>query len=323
MPAERPLWLQILTAHAWGFAYVFLLSFLTTIGSFMPAYLVLKLVGMMEAGREDERHSPRAWLIVASIVAVMILNAFIYNIFMEYKWHRLTLSVYAQINALVFQKSLRCKDIKDAPKGVKSDGSTEEPKDDSENGQDGTNNNQINLVGYDSNRVAYFCSNWTYVIAEPLFNTIACFSFLCRLLGWRPVAVLSVVIVIICVVQFYVFKNYSRVEKSVMTARDTKLVTVTEAIRGIRHVKFAAAEDDWESKVLTDRNVELKKLWTFFMWDIGLWTMYSAISTLLTVALLVSYAYFEGALTPSVAFSSIVAINLYTSTVSLFAVSRS
>jgi hypothetical protein len=46
-----------------------------------------------------------------------------------------------------------------------------------------------------------------------------------------------------------------------MEVRDEKMGVVTEALQGIRQIKFAALERRWESKIGNVRTRELGELW--------------------------------------------------------------
>jgi hypothetical protein len=46
-----------------------------------------------------------------------------------------------------------------------------------------------------------------------------------------------------------------------MKIRDEKMGVVTEALQGIRQIKFAALEREWEAKIGSVRTRELDELW--------------------------------------------------------------
>lgn len=90
-----------------------------------------------------------------------------------------------------------------------------------------------------------------------------------------------------------------------MKMRDLKMAVVTEALQGIRQIKFSALEDQWEGKILERRNAELKTLWSVFKWDTGLLAIWIFGPVMLAAALLATYALIHGNLNPSVAFTAI------------------
>lgn len=90
-----------------------------------------------------------------------------------------------------------------------------------------------------------------------------------------------------------------------MKVRDQKMAVVTEALQGIRQIKFSAEEQQWQDKIGTQRDQELQTQWRVFCLNsvlIGIWifgpVMLSAVS--LTV-----YAILHGGLSASVAFTTL------------------
>ena len=55
-----------------------------------------------------------------------------------------------------------------------------------------------------------------------------------------------------------------------MELRDRKLMIVTEALQGIRQIKFSAQERQWQDRIRSVRSLELAKQWTVFLYDTGL-----------------------------------------------------
>jgi ABC-type multidrug transport system fused ATPase/permease subunit len=229
--------------------------------------------------------------------------------------------VRSQLETLVFHKSLRLKEVRDArhdAAGAKASDETTTASDDSKDSDDNTDSdagdNQMNLISYDAERVSSFCSNVAMVVPMPLFEGIVCYSLLGRLLGWRPLVVITLFTLVFIGLQFFIFKRYARGEERVMDARDVKTRTVTEAVRGIRQIKFAAQEEYWAKRIDADRMEELRRVWVLMWWDTGLWIIYNTASAVLIVSALASYAYFEGELKPSVAFSAIAALQMFNDT---------
>ena len=103
----------------------------------------------------------------------------------------------------------------------------------------------------------------------------------------------------------YVSKRYSDTQDELMKTRDQKMAVMTEALQGIRQIKFSAEEQQWQDKIVKKRNQELKTQWRAFCLDsvlIGIWilgpVMLGAVS--LTV-----FAILNGSLSPSVAFTTL------------------
>ena len=90
-----------------------------------------------------------------------------------------------------------------------------------------------------------------------------------------------------------------------MKARDAKTKVITEALNGIRQIKFSATESQWADKIYGVRENELGKLWNTQK-NNTIMILGNSIAPVLLVALALStYAYIHGELLPSVAFTAL------------------
>ena len=130
-------------------------------------------------------------------------------------------------------------------------------------------------------------------------------TFLLSLIGWKSLLAGFAVFLILLPINIYVSKNYTDTQDRLMEVRDQKMAVMTEALQGIRQIKFSAEESKWEDKIRKKRDQELKTQRLAFCYDsalIGVWflgpVMLSAVS--LTV-----YVLLTGSLSPSVAFTTL------------------
>jgi ABC-type multidrug transport system fused ATPase/permease subunit len=98
---------------------------------------------------------------------------------------------------------------------------------------------------------------------------------------------------------------YMRASDRLMKTRDEKLAVVNEALLGIRQIKFAALEKQWERRILDMREKELTMIARVFAGDTVLFALWVISPILLAAASLATYAITHGSLSPSVAFVSI------------------
>jgi ABC-type multidrug transport system fused ATPase/permease subunit len=80
---------------------------------------------------------------------------------------------------------------------------------------------------------------------------------------------------------------------------------VTEALQGIRQIKFSALESSWHRKIGKVREKELTEQWNVYAADTMLLFCWITNPILLSATALAVYAYEYGGLTPSVAFTAI------------------
>ena len=90
-----------------------------------------------------------------------------------------------------------------------------------------------------------------------------------------------------------------------MKVRDQKMAVVTEALQGIRQIKFSALERQWQARIGERRKVELDTQWRVFRLDTGLITLWILGPVLLSAVTLTVYAILHGNLSPSIAFTTI------------------
>ena len=90
-----------------------------------------------------------------------------------------------------------------------------------------------------------------------------------------------------------------------MKARDQKMVVVTEALQGIRQIKFSALESPWEAKIGNQRADELAMQWRAFAADTALIAIWILGPVMLSAVSLGVFAVLQGGLSPSIAFTTI------------------
>jgi hypothetical protein len=110
----------------------------------------------------------------------------------------------------------------------------------------------------------------------------------------------------------YNSKRYAEIQRSLMKVRDEKLGVVTEALQGLRQIKFMGIERQWQGKIMEVRGRELDELWKSNIADTILLFCWFASPILFSAASLTMYAILYGELTPSVRCSSRSAILIST-----------
>lgn len=330
-PARR-LWFSIARAHAGPFALQWVLTFGTAIFNFAPQWVVLRLLRILENRVPGQPFGVDAWIWVLwlgiAIIAQSLLESYVFWL----SWAELTIPIRAQLSALIFEKSMRRKDVKQGRKKNKeadvgptdpatavpgaettgtdapevpavTDASKDEEEDDLESAKK-TKQGTVNLIGVDGKRVSDFCA-YQNLFPGSLFKLIVSLAFLVSLLGWIPLAAGFTTMLIIMPFNIYFSKLYSDAQDKLMKLRDEKLEIVTEALQGIRQIKFSALEPQWEEKIGEVRNRELKSVWDVFRFDAILIACWVTSPIALSAITLAVYAYIHGELSPSVAFVSL------------------
>src|SRR3569833_2603417 len=198
-------------------------------------------------------------------------------------WAQITIPIRSQLSALIFEKAMRRKDVKGTGKSEKkaadaadtpapagapesttaapAEGSTapdrpEVAEEDESEALKKSKQGTVNLIGVDGKRVADFCSYQNF-FPGSVFKLIVSLTFLVSLLGWKPLGAGFICMAAIMPVNIFFSKRYSNAQDRLMKLRDEKLEVVTEALQGIRQIKFSALKPKWEKKVGDVRKREL------------------------------------------------------------------
>jgi ABC-type multidrug transport system fused ATPase/permease subunit len=162
----------------------------------------------------------------------------------------------------------------------------------------------VNMFAVDCNSIAQFgAQNTQYVNVAGKF--IISVVFLWFLIGWESLCAGLVGIVVLFPVNKALSSRYSAKQKNLMKIRDERTTITTEALQGIRQIKFSAIEKQWTEKLEQIREEELTTLWTTRLLNVYMAIGSEFTPILLTVLSLSTYSYIHGNLLPSVAFTAI------------------
>ena len=162
----------------------------------------------------------------------------------------------------------------------------------------------INLIAVDTKRIADFAT-YHYIFAQTIAELAASIAFLLLLIGWRSLFAGLAVSALVTPINIYASRKFSKSQGDLMSARDRKMVIITEALQGIRQIKFSALESQWQDKIAEKRQIELAAQWGVFFWDIVLISIWILGPVMLSAVSLAVYAVIHGDLTPSIAFTTI------------------
>lgn len=162
----------------------------------------------------------------------------------------------------------------------------------------------INLIAVDTKRIADFAT-YHFVFAQMVARLGASVTFLLLLIGWKSLFAGLAVSALVTPINIYASKKFSKSQVDLMSARDRKMVVITEALQGIRQIKFSALESQWQDKIAEKRKAELAEQWGVFFWDIVLISIWILGPVMLSAVSLAVYAVIYGDLTPSIAFTTI------------------
>jgi ABC-type multidrug transport system fused ATPase/permease subunit len=252
-------------------------------------------------------------------------------------YSKLQIPMRAQLSAVIFEKSLRRKNVKSVSKSDKAksndtgDGgnsqtadanSTEDDtkptKDEAQQDAEGEDEEGagqksrqavINLMSVDAKITAEFA---TYIsqIFSSITGLITGVWFLVVLLGWMPILLGMLVWGITMPINGYFAKFFSKNYGKLMIIRDQKLAIITESLQGIRQIKFSALEGKWEKRIFAARQRELAALWKLLVSQAVVITVWFMSPIALAAVSFSVYVWKNGELTPAVAFVAVAVFNV-------------
>lgn len=324
---KHHLWLSLILAHKYAFALQWVLTLCSAILNFTPQWVTLQILRILETRNSDEGFGADVWMWVVWLGMSIMAQSWVESFTLWLSWAGLSIPVRSQLAAVIFEKTMRRRDVKGTGNSKKKkknettesveatvDGlageSTAADKPDSEQEEDDSKalknckQSTVNLIGVDSKRVSDFCALQN-MLPGSLFKLIVSLIFLTSLLGWKALLAGFVTMITIMPVNIFFSKRYSAAQDHLMKVRDEKISLVAEALRGIRHIKFSALEPEWEKKIGAVRQRELQSVWNVFVSNTMLIACWVTSPILLSAVSLAAYAALTGKLTPSVAFVSL------------------
>jgi hypothetical protein len=243
----KPLWAEVILAHKSTLAIQWALTLVQSFGNVAPTFVTYNILRLLERRTPGEAVGSEAWIWVLTLALTTIsaswTEAWLYWI----SWSGLAIPIRAQLSTLIFQKSMRRKDVKGASsKSVKKtpvEGETptdtlvdaavsDKPEIIEEDTDPKGKQSTVNLIGVDAKRVSDFCSFNNY-FPGCIFKLTVSFTFLISIIGWKSLLAGFAAMSLSFPINIYFSKRYSAATDRLMKVRDVKTAVVTEALQGI------------------------------------------------------------------------------------------
>jgi ABC-type multidrug transport system fused ATPase/permease subunit len=316
------LWKAIFWAHKWSFIQQWVLQAICSVTNFLPQIALYFILKVLERRDEGINVGFQAWLLVLGLTLADVFSLWVESYMFFVAFMRVGVPIYEQLSAVVFGKAIRRKDVKGVSKTSEIEqklangdiqvnqaagptkGEDSVPEDDDEEDTAKTRQSTINLVGVDSKRISDFAM-FNYIFLGSTIKMIFAIGFLVKLIGWIPMLAGFVAPALITPLNIWVSKKYAAEQDVLMKYRDQKMAVVTEALQGIRQIKFSALEKEWYEKILQTRRKELGSQWRVFVYDASLISIWIFGPVMLSAISLTVYAIIHKELSASVAFTTI------------------
>ncbi|KAH8670208.1 hypothetical protein BGZ60DRAFT_563719 [Tricladium varicosporioides] len=325
------LWRQIFWVFKWQLVFQWGLVIFSSIMDAAPQFAVLKLLQYLETNKQAAVVDPKAWFCVVFLfIATMLENITDYRV-SWLMWSDLGVPIRSTLTALIFEKMMKTKNCKEPPKtvdeGEKKSADAEAkvltvkdspPKDTSKAAKkeaakkeaekkkraDQSQQDIVNMFAVDTNQVGVFGAiNQFYVMFASKF--VVSVVFLWLLVGWQSLGAGMVAIVLVFPLNKFLATRYGAYQKKLMKVRDKKTKVVSEALQGIRQIKFSGMEPQWTEKINVVREEELVVLWETRLNNLYMMLGSDIAPVFLTIFALATYSYIYGDLLPSIAFTAL------------------
>lgn len=324
------LWKSVYMSYASVFLMLYVLVVISSAAQFAPQFAMYNLLKLLEQRAQGTSVALIAWAWVFGLGFAMIVSSWIESWLFWTVWSRIGISMRVELSALIFMKAMRRKDVKgvgrsktqaedkvnsnNPPIVNKASGHKGEDtapgadkkvqEEDDDEALQRSRQSTINLVGVDTKRVTDFAA-FSYIFPSVVCKLAVSMTFLWSLIGWQSLLAGLAVSVVVTPVNIFASKKYSNAQGDLMKARDQKMGVVTEALQGIRQIKFSALERQWQAKIGEKRSQELATQRKVFIFDTVLISIWILGPVMLSAVSLAVYAALHGDLSPSVAFTTI------------------
>ncbi|KAF7118679.1 hypothetical protein CNMCM5793_008218 [Aspergillus hiratsukae] len=290
------LWKVLVFSNRRHLLYQLALSVPASFLAFGPHLSLLQILRILERRSGVGDLTADLWFWVLALGICTSLSAWLEAWIGWIASNKLAIRVYEQLSAVMFNKALH---------------STASSQNDLKgNGREGRAQGTqvaVNLVAVDVPRIAGIATFLYSFLLAPMKLGVAC-ALLQHVLGWKSLLAGMTTLALLMLLNHACMARYTRAGKDLMACRDRKIVALTEALRGIRQIKFSAAEDRWEERLGQLRDAELLAQATSFRWNVICFSLWVLAPIFLSVACLSVYAVSHGELTASVAFTAISAL---------------
>ena len=256
----------LLTTHYVAITNQVVLTVLESSFGFAPQLAMYNLLRLLELRKNGEDIGLKAWVWVFALGLGLVIRAWLESWMNWVSLTRLMVPIRAELSALIFQKAMRKKDVKEVKKAQATMSTPDEAaegklkKDKEVESKEKPGQSTINLMSVDTRRVAEFTSYFRFYI-QTLVNFSISVAFIVFLIGWIPLLTGLASFALIAPANVIVTRRYGALQKKLMKTRDEKTAVVTEALRGMRQIKFSALETQWQEKIGEVRERELGLQW--------------------------------------------------------------
>lgn len=315
--ANGRLWWRLLKFHWVELAQQWCLVLISATLALIPNYMMYNLLGRLEQPRTPESSNAETLAWALSLCLSLSLDNIVGSLLSWWTNSRLVIPLGAVLQTLVFDKALKEHETAMPPPRPEEENDQKADSKDKNNKRDAGSKAQgkekkdevrqsvINHMKLDSGRVTMFCS-FNYYLPLAVVKLVLAGGFLITILGWKPVVAGLGSAALVIPLNTWMSKKYAKIQFGLMRYRDGKAHLLTEALQGMRQIKYSALEQHWEDKILKSRNEELAQYWTASLFMCGVMLIMNLGPLLLSCVSVSVYVWEQGGnIKASVIFASL------------------
>ncbi|OCK87864.1 ABC bile acid transporter [Cenococcum geophilum 1.58] len=295
--AISPLWKTLAFSYRRELLRQLALTIIGSTISFAPQIMLLGVLRAMEneMGDDNRLATLAPWVCTLGLSIVISASVQQWNIW--FSSMDLGLKMQKQLTMVLFDKLLRAR-------GSSLNSPNRPEQDDKSSNPNASGHNIINLIAVDTQQVGN-CVRGMYRGYEAFIKLVIAGILIGRLMGWQSLVAGTAFVLLLFAINVYIAKQHSHNQSILMAYKDSRMAVVTEALQGVRQIKFSGWENSWERGILQQRERELNAQWTVSQWTIAAQTIYTIGPILLSVVTIAIHVYISGDLKPSIAFTSL------------------
>ncbi|GAA5837403.1 hypothetical protein JCM5353_002686 [Sporobolomyces roseus] len=330
---NRLLW-RVLIINKKLFIWQSVLACINAVLYYLPAFFLQRIVHFLELREQvklpedpDTEYTTSSWgyLFCAGLLISAVAEALIAGQLWFVSNSMLSTRIRVQLNTLVFDKTLKRKDVSgvsnvsekdDSSDGKKngggsstSSGGSEEDEESTEKGF-GSKTSILALFSIDVDRVADFAV-WCFSLIDAPMELVIGTIFLYSLLGYASLIGLSIAVLFLPL-NHWTSKGFATTQDKLMSTRDRRVGLMQEVLSSIRMLKYMAIEKPFEERILKARDAELAQLRWNFILEVSfqaIWSISPILCVLMSFWAYTSPLLMGKNLTPSIAFASLAVWN--------------
>ncbi|KAF9891097.1 hypothetical protein FE257_005032 [Aspergillus nanangensis] len=311
----RKLWRKCFRIYWSTLIFQFFVQLVSSGCHFLPQLLLFLILQQFEKRDAGADNQFILWWMAAGLGGSLVVASWFSSLVDWIADMELSLPIHEQLFAVITRKAIHLPDV--VTPALDNDDDDDDEEEDNLSSTNGdvdesvaqknapiTRHSILNLLGVDVDSISEFAT-YAHLMLDCVLELIIALIFLVQIVGWIPTMLGCIIPTLMTPAYYYLNNKYSQSEEALMEHRDKKSSVLTEAIHGIRQIKFGALESEWYEKIMKLRHTELECQRTVYILDLILIAIWSFGPIIMSIVSLTAYIYINGTISASTAFTAV------------------